>query len=68
MDVKLNTALENKIFFINNWGVVPIEAAKLEKMGWSWKKVTFGTKRLKTGKWWDATLCIFWTPGIVAPA
>ena len=32
------------------------------------KKTTFGTEKLRTGIWWDQTLCIFNTPGIVAPA
>ena len=50
------------------WSYCP----KTLKIGpnWDWnlKKTTFGTEKVKTGKWWDPTLCIFWTPGILAPA
>ena len=48
--------------------MVPGKAAKLEKVVSNFKKMTFGTKRLKTGIWWDQTLCILETPGIVAAA
>ena len=46
-------------------GVVPGKAAKLEKVVWNLKKTTFVTERLKTGIWWDQTVCIFWMPGVV---
>ena len=48
-------------------GVVPGKAAKLENVGRNLKKTSFGTERLKMGKWRDQTLRIFETPGFVAP-
>ena len=59
---------KSNLFFKKIVSVVPRKSAKLEKMVWKLKRATFVTKRLKTGIWWDQTLCIFKTLRIVAPA
>ena len=67
IDSELNSAPGNQTHFWKKVGV-PRKAAKVEKVVEKKnpkKKTTFGTKRLKTGIWWDQTLCIFWMPGIV---
>ena len=58
---------EINLFLRKKMGVVPGKAAKLENVGKNFKKTSFGTERLKMGKWRDQTLCIFETPGFVAP-
>ena len=52
---------EIKLISQKKVGVVPRKAAKLEKVVTSLKKTSFDSTKLKTGKWWDQTLCIFWT-------
>ena len=70
IDSELNSAPGNiKIIFFKKKGVWYLEKQPNMKKGFEiLKKTNFGTKRLKTDIWWDQTLYIFMTPGIVAPA
>ena len=67
IDSELKSAPGNQTHFSKKVGVVPRKAAKLEKVVRNWKKTSFDFTKLKTGKWWDQTLCIFETLGIMAP-
>ena len=68
IDSELNSAPGNQTHFSKEVGVVRRKGAKLEKVVRNWKKTPFDSTKLKTRKWWDQTLCIFKTLGIMAPA
>ena len=52
---------EIKLISQKKVGVVPRNAAKLEKVVTILKKTFFDSTKLKIGKWWDQIPCIFWT-------
>ena len=67
-DAELNSAPGIKLIFQKKVGVVTRKAANFEKVVPNLKKMSFDSTKLKTRKWWDQTLCIFKTPGTMAPA
>ena len=59
IDAALNFTFKNQTYFYqeNGWGTG--KSSQTWKCGLKFKKLSFGTKRLKMGKWWNQNLCIF---------
>ena len=68
MDAELNSVLGNGTYFCPIFGCGTQKSSQTWKSGLKLKKLPFDTERLNTGKWCDLTLCILWTPRVVAPA
>ena len=68
INAQLDFSFENQTYCYQKIGQGTLKSSQTWRSGLKLKKKnTFVTERLKMGQWWDQTVCIFKTPGFVAP-